>query len=84
MPGTWTLGTYGQAGARGKPRTTGGESQIRMCLIKAGSPEESVLQEGSADTALDSLSVGRAGAHGQQLHVPPCGCGWSCFPECSG
>ena len=51
MPGTWTLGTYGQAGAHGKSRTTGGESQIRICLIKAGSPEESVLQEGSADTA---------------------------------
>ena len=60
MPGTWTLGTYGQAGAHGKSRTTGGESQIRICFIKAGSPEESVLQEGSADTAPGRLQCGQS------------------------
>lgn len=50
MPGAWTLGTRGQAGPRHKSRAPGRESQIRVPLIKADSPEEPVLQEVSVDT----------------------------------
>lgn len=49
IPGTQAFNTRGQTGAHGKPRAPSGEHRIRMWLIRVCSPEEHVLQGGSAD-----------------------------------